>query len=113
MEIKDIQVLVKSSMSLIGDLCDLLFTEARLAGKSVVALCCVLIFIVILMGSTWLCGLGALFLLLMAIGLPALSAFIILVLFNIFLIIMMLCLAKSYQKNLEFSATRRQLATKS
>lgn len=113
MEKNDFTALIKSSISLLSDLVDLLATEAKLAGKSVVALCGVMIFIFILCISTWLCLLGAGFLLLLSVGLNHISALLILAGFNLLLMVMMLCLAKSYKKNLKFSATRRQLANKS
>jgi len=112
MEKNNFTDLIKSSISLIGGLLDLLVTEAKLAGKSVVVLCAMMAFIGILCLSTWLCVLSAAFLLLVTSGLNPISAFIILAVFNLFLIISMLCAAKSYQKNLEFSATRRQIANK-
>lgn len=113
MEKNDFTTLIKSSISLLSDLLDLLVTEAKLAGKSVVVLCGVMFFISILCVSTWFCILGAVFYLLISLGLDQISAFIILAVFNLFLIISMVCVAKSYQKNLEFSATRRQFASKS
>ncbi len=112
MEIKDFQTLIKSSISLVSDLLDLLATEAKLAGKSAIALCSLMVFMVILLASTWLCVLGAIFALLFFMGLNSISIFLILAAFNIVLMMIILCLAKSYQKNLEFSATRRQLANK-
>lgn len=112
MEKNDFTALIKSSISLLGDLLDLLVTEAKLAGKSAMALCGVMAFMGILCISTWLCVLGAIFLSLISIGLDHINAFLILAGFNLFLIILMICLARSYRKNLGFSATRRQLSNK-
>lgn len=101
---------IKTKIEILAGIFELLRLEIKLAKQSLLVSCLLLIFIILLIMSTWLCILGTIFLALLTTIKNPLLIFIGLALFNILIIIILAFIARNYLKNLKFNATRRQLS---
>lgn len=100
---------VASFGGLIGDLSKLVLTEAHLAGRSVVSLMFLYLFMGVLLLTTWFCLQAVLIVFLVSLSLSWLLSLIIVTLFNAIVMFALWLFIHKTKQNLYFKASRRQL----
>lgn len=106
--VKSLFYLLPAVLGLVTNLCRLVSTEARLAGRSLIVIFILAIFLIMLMTTTWLCLLGIFFVYLIA-HMSWMAALGVLLGVNILLIFIAALMMMSAKKKLSFPETREQL----
>lgn len=101
--------LFKSTKAIITNMISLATLEFQLAVRSVLIIFSLIIITIILFTSAWLCLLAAFIIWLASLHVSWLLAILAAMCINLLLIPCILFIASRYGKNLQFSATRRQL----
>lgn len=107
--IRNIFFLVPSLFSLITNMIRLIGYEAQLAGRSLIIIVVLCIFLATLLTSTWLCLLSMLFVYLISY-LNLIVSLGIIFLLNLFLMLVVGIILARTKKNLLFPETRRQFS---
>lgn len=102
-------VLIPTLFSLVRKTVALIGFEARLAGRSVVIISVLSLFVVILLSSTWLGMLAMLFFYLTSLQWSLQQSMLLIIAANILMLVIVWLVIVKVKKNLSFPETRRQL----
>lgn len=105
----NVLLLWRSAVEIASNTLALALLEARLAGKSLAAILGYLLILALLIMVVWLFSMAALAAWLIFLGINAAVALVSIAALNLLCICLVLAIGKKMQRNLTFSATRRQL----
>lgn len=100
-------MIIPSAVSAMSNIASLVEYEARKAGKSLIAICLLGLFLLAILTSTWLCVLTIIFVYLTSLGLTYLTTLSVILILNILILIIIALMMISYKKNLLFPETTR------
>lgn len=105
--IKHAVMIIPTLFGLVFKIAGLLSYEARLAGKSLVAIVILGFMLGLLLTTTWVCILGVLIVYLLSLHWTLLSALGIVIAINIFLVLLTMLSMRHHKENLCFPEIRR------